>query len=124
MVFNVLICCADDHLRNHGFLREPSGWVLSPAYDLNPVPVDVRPRVHALALDDRSREASLSTVLDVADYFGLRPSRARRLARTVAEATAGYRRTARAHGLSPPEIDRMRSAFEHDDLEAALRLPR
>jgi serine/threonine-protein kinase HipA len=123
MAFNVLISCTDDHLRNHGFLREVSGWVLSPAYDLNPVPVDVKPRVHALALDDRSYEASIRTVLDVAGYFGLEQARARRLARRIANATSDFRRVARAHGLSPAQIDRMRSAFEHDDLEAALRLP-
>ena len=26
----------DDHLRNHGFIREAGGWRLSPAYDVNP----------------------------------------------------------------------------------------
>jgi len=26
----------DDHLRNHGFILTEKGWVLSPAYDLNP----------------------------------------------------------------------------------------
>jgi serine/threonine-protein kinase HipA len=45
MVFNICIANTDDHLRNHGFLREDGGWVLSPAYDLNPVPADVRPRI-------------------------------------------------------------------------------
>ena len=38
MVFNICIANVDDDLRNHGFLREASGWTLSPAYDLNPVP--------------------------------------------------------------------------------------
>ena len=46
MVLNVLISNDDDHLRNHGFLwTGPRGWVLSPVYDLNPTPVDVRPRI-------------------------------------------------------------------------------
>ncbi len=36
-VFNVLVGHRDDHLHNHGFLRDP-GWRLAPAYDLNPVP--------------------------------------------------------------------------------------
>lgn len=46
IVFNVLISNSDDHLRNHGFLYGSHvGWRLSPAYDLNPVPVDIRPRV-------------------------------------------------------------------------------
>lgn len=33
VVFNVLIGNRDDHLRNHGFIREATGWRLSPAYD-------------------------------------------------------------------------------------------
>ena len=35
IVFTVLISNSDDHRRNHGFLRAPGGWRLSPAYDLN-----------------------------------------------------------------------------------------
>lgn len=52
MAFNVLISNVDDHLRNHGFLWQGrAGWTLSPAYDLNPTPVDVRP------LDGRPKPA-------------------------------------------------------------------
>ena len=37
IVFNILTCNTDDHLRNHGFLlsEDHSGWLLSPAYDIN-----------------------------------------------------------------------------------------
>jgi serine/threonine-protein kinase HipA len=46
IVFNILISNADGHLRNHGFLYEgQAGWPLSPAYDLNPMPIDLKPRV-------------------------------------------------------------------------------
>jgi serine/threonine-protein kinase HipA len=46
MVFNILIANTDDHLRNHAFIYEgPNGWRLSPAYDLNPVPTDIKPRI-------------------------------------------------------------------------------
>ena len=54
LVFNILISNTDDHLRNHGFLYEgQSGWRLSPAYDLNPVPTDIKPRILATAIKDR-----------------------------------------------------------------------
>jgi serine/threonine-protein kinase HipA len=36
VIFNVMISNRDDHLRNHGFNLEPTGWHLSPAFDLNP----------------------------------------------------------------------------------------
>jgi len=53
VVFNVLISNTDDHMRNHGFLYEgQKGWRLSPAYDLNPMPVDIRPRVLSTAINE------------------------------------------------------------------------
>jgi serine/threonine-protein kinase HipA len=52
IVFNVLISNTDDHLRNHAFLYSgPDGWRLAPAYDLNPVPEDIKPRVLTTAID-------------------------------------------------------------------------
>ena len=38
MIFNILTSNFDDHLRNHGFLREERGWRLSPVYDLESAP--------------------------------------------------------------------------------------
>jgi len=37
IVFYICVTNTDDHLRNHGFLLTKAGWVLSPAYDVNPV---------------------------------------------------------------------------------------
>ncbi|WP_255211351.1 HipA domain-containing protein [Sphingopyxis granuli] len=52
VAFNVLISNVDDHLRNHGFLwRGKAGWSLSPAYDLNPVPADLKARVLTTNID-------------------------------------------------------------------------
>lgn len=36
MLFNRAINNGDDHLKNHGFIRESSGWRLSPAFDMVP----------------------------------------------------------------------------------------
>lgn len=36
IVFNIAISNTDDHLINHGFILTQKGWILSPAYDLNP----------------------------------------------------------------------------------------
>jgi len=41
-----------DHLRNHGFLwAGRDGWVLSPAYDLNPTPTDFKARILTTNID-------------------------------------------------------------------------
>lgn len=34
--FNICVKNTDDYLRNHGFLLTEKGWILSPAYDINP----------------------------------------------------------------------------------------
>lgn len=120
MVFNILISNTDDHLRNHGFLREPGGWRLSPAYDLNPMPTDVKPRFHALALNETDQEASLDTALGAAAYFRLGNPEAAAIAREIGAVVATWRDVAARHDLTANQIDRMASAFEHDDLARAI----
>ncbi len=121
LVFNVLISNTDDHLRNHGFLREGSGWRLAPAYDLNPMPVDVRPRVHALAINETDSTASMEMALEVAPRFGVVEREARAIGNQVAAAVRSWRRFAGKMGLKGKHLDRMQSAFEHEDLVTALK---
>lgn len=123
VLFSVLISNTDDHLRNHGFLYNgPDGWRLSPAYDLNPVPVDIKPRVLATAIDLDDGTASLDVALGVADYFELNHAEACKIAREVGQAVDGWREVATSLGLTSSQIDRVASAFEHDDLGKALTL--
>lgn len=121
IVFNVLISNTDDHLRNHGFLYTGSqGWVLAPAYDLNPVPVDVRPRVLSTAISMDDPTASLDLAMEVAGYFGLPAERARRVAGEVGAAVSRWQSEAARLGLASRAIDRMETAFEHRDLAEAV----
>ncbi len=125
IVFSILISNTDDHLRNHGFLwAGPAGWRLSPAYDLNPVPTDIKPRILTTAIDMDDGTASLNLALAVAGYFELAEADAGRIAAEVGQAVAGWRREAKRLGLTPAEIDRMASAFEHEDLKAAAKATR
>ncbi len=54
--------------------------------------------------------------------FALTLARARAIIKEVATATATWRDTAKAVGARSAEINRMASAFEHDDLQRALAL--
>ena len=122
IAFSVLISNTDDHLRNHGFLYETGrGWRLSPAYDLNPVPTDVGPRVLSTYIDEHDGTASLASALDTAEYYGLSPREARRIAGRVGKAVSEWREVASGLGGSRREIDRMESAFAHEDLKQALQ---
>lgn len=119
-VFNVLISNTDDHLRNHGFLYTgPGGWRLSPAYDLNPVPVDIRPRILSTAIAADDPTASMDIAFAHANYFGLKPGEARAHAAEVANVVSGWREIAVKRGVRANDIDRMASAFEHEDLVKA-----
>jgi len=121
IVFSILISNTDDHLRNHGFLYEPAaGWRLSPAYDLNPVPVDIKPRILTTAIDEADGTASLDLAFVVAPHFGVKPDKAKGIVREVGAAVARWRETAAATGLAARETDRMASAFEHEDLRKAI----
>jgi len=120
MVFNILISNTDDHLRNHGFVYTgQAGWRLSPAYDLNPVPVDIKPRVLSTAINEDDGTASFALAMGVAPYFELDEKEARAIGAEVAKAVSEWRREAARHGLSKSEMDRVASAFEHADLAAA-----
>jgi serine/threonine-protein kinase HipA len=89
VVFNVLISNTDDHLRNHGFLYTgPDGWRLSPAYDLNPVPVEIKPRILSTAISEEDNSASLQLAMDNAGYFDLDASTARAIAQEVSKAVS------------------------------------
>ncbi|MCJ7630320.1 MAG: HipA domain-containing protein, partial [Longimicrobiales bacterium] len=126
MVFNVLISNTDDHLRNHGFLYAgEGGWTLSPAYDINPVPAQIKPRFLSTAIGENPEDtsASLALALEVAEYFDMEGEEARAVAREVAEVTRHWSDRARAMGIQGSEIVLMTSAFEHDDLTLALGSP-
>jgi serine/threonine-protein kinase HipA len=124
VAFNVLVSNVDDHLRNHGFLRiEKSGWTLSPAYDLNPVPADLKARILSTNIDLEESTCSIDLLEASADYFALSLTEARSILRQVAVATSSWRTVALEVGASTKEIDRMASAFEHDALMRALALP-
>lgn len=115
IVFNILVSNTDDHLRNHGFLLENlDGWRLAPAYDLNPVPADIKARVLATNIDFDNGTASLELAMSVAEYFDLTQKAARSIASEVKRAVAAWRGEAARLGLAQIEIDRMASAFEQD----------
>jgi serine/threonine-protein kinase HipA len=116
IVFSILIANTDDHLRNHGFLYDAAGgWRLAPAYDLNPVPLDIKPRVLTTTIDEVDGTGSLQLAFGVAEHFGLKPDAAKNIAAKVRAAVADWHTAAKSLGLSRDEIDRMASAFEYEE---------
>jgi serine/threonine-protein kinase HipA len=108
VVFNVLVGNRDDHLRNHGFIRVPTGWRLSPAFDMNPSPSN---NDHALTLDGHSARPSLDAVLETIDFYRLTAAAAAEIANEVRAAVAAWKNEAGALGMPRAEIQRMESVF-------------
>ena len=121
VLFSVLISNLDDHLRNHGFLYDTAkrGWRLSPAYDLNPVPRDVKPPYLSTMIDEQNNAASFEVVLGTAEYYGLARADTHRIVKEVVAAVSSWRKEAAKLGSSRREIERMASAFEHEAWDAA-----
>ena len=121
IVYNVMVTNTDDHLRNHGFLyQKQCGWRLSPAFDLNPTPINAGGRILTTAIDYDDNAASLDLALSVAGHFELTLDKANEIAHEVALAVSTWRDLAGQFKLSRQEIERMSSAFEHQDLRDAL----
>ena len=110
----ILFTCAigntDDHMRNHGFLRERDGWRLSPAFDVNPTPGD-QTKYLSSSIDFGEHAALPALALQTAEYFRVKETEGRRVARQMARELADWRRVAASDGISAASIDRMASCF-------------
>ena len=109
VIFNVLIGNRDDHLRNHGFIRERTGWRLAPAFDMNPNPSKAE---HALTIDGTTAAPDLDAALETADLYRLGPSPADRVVAQVREVVGAWRAEAESLAIARPEVVRMESVFQ------------
>jgi serine/threonine-protein kinase HipA len=100
--FNVLIGNRDDHLRNHGFLREASGWKLAPAFDVNPNPEKDH---HVLTLDGRETTPDTRLLAQSREFFRLGAQKAENALEEVRVAVRLWRKRAKALGVKSSEIE-------------------
>ncbi|MGI9428592.1 MAG: type II toxin-antitoxin system HipA family toxin [Bythopirellula sp.] len=112
IVFSICVCNSDDHLRNHGFLLEPGGWKLSPAYDINPSPDAAG--LH-LNISENDNSLSLPLALEVAKYFRLDDESARGEIARIIESVRTWPIIAMELGISRSEQELMRPAFRIAD---------
>lgn len=71
MVFNIFVSNDDDHLRNHGFVRDPRlpGWRLSPLYDVVPRPSVAFERQLHLQVGTQGKLATLDNAMSAYSAF-------------------------------------------------------
>ncbi|HEY6040220.1 MAG TPA: HipA domain-containing protein, partial [Kofleriaceae bacterium] len=108
IAFFVCVSNVDDHLRNHGFLLEPSGWTLAPAYDMNP---NADGDGLTLNISETDNAQDLELVKDVAARFRVKPRRADEILEEVRAAVRTWRDEAKHAHISRAAQDRMANAF-------------
>ncbi len=116
IVFNVLTGNLDDHLRNHGFLYDQHDkWRLSPAYDLNPVPLAEKAREMTTWISEEGPDADIDQARRAAAYFALKDEQAEAIVGEVSAALKGWRNTASQLGMSAADISVYATAIVSDD---------
>lgn len=108
MVFNIAVSNCDDHLRNHGFLLTGKGWVLSPAYDINPDPDGQGLKLN---IDESDNSLDFQLAIEVAPYFRLKKAEAAKLLDHVKSTVSTWTSVASKLGISHQEQDDMAPAF-------------
>ncbi len=108
IVFNIAVSNTDDHLRNHGFIYSNGGWLLSPAYDINPVtPAN---GLH-LNISDGDNSLNYDLAMDVIEFFQLSSFQAQLIKDEVLASVAQWRSVASSINISRKELQLMASAF-------------
>lgn len=108
IVFNICVSNTDDYLRNHGFILTDKGWILSPAYDVNP---NEKGTELNLNISENDNSLELDLALEVIEYFRLSEKRALKIISRIRKAVEDWREVARKYKIPKTEQDVMQSAF-------------
>ena len=108
IVFYICVSNTDDHLRNHGFMLADRGWVLSPAYDMNPVAVAGG---LSLNISEADNSQDLELAKSVAHYFRVGEERADIIIDEVKAVVKDWEAVAKKLSIPAREMNLMKSAF-------------
>ncbi|EPR74671.1 HIPA protein [Winogradskyella psychrotolerans RS-3] len=109
IVFNIAISNTDDHMRNHGFLLTSKGWILSPAYDLNP---SIEKEGLSLNIDMDDNALSFELAKSVGAYFRLNDTEMNAILTDVLTVVKDWKAVAKDIGIKNSEITLMSAAFD------------
>ncbi|MCK5906185.1 MAG: type II toxin-antitoxin system HipA family toxin [Flavobacteriales bacterium] len=108
IIFNIAISNTDDHLRNHGFILTAKGWLLSPAYDINP---SIDKHGLSLNIDTDSNLLDFELAKSVGEYFQLEEKQMDDVIIEVLNSVVKWKQIAKEIGISRSEIEIMEPAF-------------
>jgi serine/threonine-protein kinase HipA len=119
MVFNILACNNDDHVKNIAFLMgRDGGWSLTPAFD---VTYAFRPdgpwtSRHQMTVNEKQSGFSRKDLEECAQVAGLRRGRGTELLAEVGEAISGWRGFASEAKVGARDVERIAAAHDHCSL--------
>ena len=108
IVFSIAVTNCDDHLRNHGFLLTSKGWILSPAYDINPVAIA---EGLSLNISEYSNLLDFELAREVGEYFRLSSAQASLIIKEIKAVVSLWQNKAKALGISRGDCEALASAF-------------
>lgn len=109
IIFSICVTNTDDHLRNHGFLLTNDGWVLSPAYDINPIETGTGLKLN---ISDEDNSLDLNLAMEVSEFFRLTEKRAAEIIEEVLNAVGNWKVVATKYGISRVEQELKALAFK------------
>jgi serine/threonine-protein kinase HipA len=108
IVFSISVSNTDDHLRNHGFMLTEKGWILSPAYDINPNEMETG---LSLNISDSDNSLEYDLALEVAEYFRLKKDNAEKLIMDIKSKVGEWKTIANKFDIPKSELLIMEKAF-------------
>ncbi len=109
IVFHIAVSNTDDHLRNHGFILTDKGWILSPAFDINP---SVDKDGLALNIDTNNNALDFGLAKSVGEYFQLTEVEMNSIIVEVKTVVSNWKSVAQKIGISRAEQELMSAAFK------------
>jgi serine/threonine-protein kinase HipA len=108
IVFSICVTNTDDHLRNHGFILTDLGWILSPAYDINPVENGMGLKLN-ISENDNSLDFDLA--MEVIEYFRLDKKKALEIINHIKSVVSSWRDIANSYSIPKSGQELMAKAF-------------
>ncbi|MGB3131897.1 MAG: HipA domain-containing protein, partial [Saprospiraceae bacterium] len=110
IVFHIAISNTDDHLRNHGFMLTNKGWILSPAFDINP---SIDKNGLALNIDTHNNTLDFELAKSMGDYFQLNNAEMKHIIENAKTVISKWKKAAEMIGISRSEQELMSVAFRY-----------
>ncbi len=113
IVFSICVSNTDDHLRNHGFILTKKGWILSPAYDINPNETGTGLKLN---ISESDNALELDLAMEVCSFFRLKENKAKEIINEIKNVVCKWREVATKYGISNAEKELKSRAFQQAEL--------